>query len=103
MWYAICSEIRYKGENIVRSYRAHRRKSLNKAERTMQIYRRVEAVVVQIVVLVAVLSQYQRMHKRTGQTTLANAQDIVATKYIADRPELDVELLPIYQYSSPGT
>ena len=43
------------------------------------------------------------MHKRTGQTTLANAQDIVATKYIADRPELDVELLPVNQYSRPGT
>ena len=98
----------------MRSYRAHRRKSLNKAERTMQIYRRVVAVVVLIVVLwlrvvrlpavlVAVFSLYQRMHKRTGQTTLANAQDIVATKYIADRPELDVELLPINQYSRPGT
>lgn len=87
----------------MRSYRAHRRKSLNKAERTMQIYRRVVAVVVLIVVLVAVFSLYQGMHKRTGQTTLANAQDIVATKYIADRPELDVELLPINQYSRPGT
>ena len=87
----------------MRSYRAHRRKSLNKAERTMQIYRRVVAVVVLIVVLVAVFSLYQRMHKRTGQTTLANAQDIVATKYIADRPELDVELLPVNQYSRPGT
>lgn len=69
----------------------------------MQIYRRVVAVVVLIVVLVAVFSLYQGMHKRTGQTTLANAQDIVATKYIADRPELDVELLPINQYSRPGT
>lgn len=87
----------------MRSYRAHRRKSLNKAERTMQIYRRVVAVVVLIVVLVAVFSLYQRMHKRTGQATLANAQDIVATKYIADRPELDVELLPVNQYSRPGT
>lgn len=87
----------------MRSYRAHRRKSLNKAERTMQIYRRVVAVVVLIVVLVAVFSLHQRMHKRTGQTTLANAQDIVATKYIADRPELDVELLPVNQYSRPGT
>lgn len=87
----------------MRSYRAHRRKSLNKAERTMQIYRRVVAVVVLIVVLVAVFSLYQRMYKRTGQTTLANAQDIVATKYIADRPELDVELLPVNQYSRPGT
>ena len=87
----------------MRSYRAHRRKSLNKAERTMQIYRRVVAVVVLIVVLVAVFSLYQIMHKRTGQTTLANAQDIVATKYIADRPELDVELLPVNQYSRPGT
>ena len=69
----------------------------------MQIYRRVAAVVILIVVLVAVFSLYQRMHKRTGQTTLANAQNIVATKYIADRPELDVELLPINQYSRPGT
>ncbi len=87
----------------MRSYRTHRRKPMNKAERTMQIYRRVVAVVVLIVIVVAAVSLYQRMHKRTGQTTLANAQDITATKYIADRPELDVELLPINKYSRPGT
>ena len=89
----------------MRSYRAHRRKSLNKAERTMQIYSRVVAVVVLIVVLVAVFSLYQRMHKRTGQTTLANAQDIVATKYIADRPDFSVELLDynVHYTANPGS
>lgn len=43
-----------------------------------------------------------RKGNKTKQVSAQNSWDITETKYIDERPELDVELLPVNKYSRPG-
>ena len=78
-----------------------RRIRRRKRKRQQRIVRGVTGVTVLMIVLVAGLGISRVVKNKAAET---EAQVIVEeTKYIAERPELIVELLDINQYSRPGT
>lgn len=83
--------------------RARRRIVLSKVRRKKELYCHIViCAVVILVVCGVILLAFRMIRGRYGKETAGNAKDITATKYIADRPELDVQLLPVNMYSRSG-
>lgn len=86
--------------------RAHRRILLSKARRKKQLRKNAIIFLVAIagiVMFVFGVRNYVKSKAKPAVSSDANADEVTSTLYIADRPELDVELLPINKYSRPGT
>lgn len=86
--------------------RARRRIRLSKARRQKQLrHNLVLLLIVIAAIAVCVLGIRHYVKSRTTSAAAAdrNADEVTSKLYIADRPELDVELLPINKYSRPGT
>ncbi len=85
--------------------RARRRIQLSKAKRKKQLRRH---MIFGIVVFAAIaLFIFGVWHYAKAKTQAASgdadADQVTTRLYIADRPELDVQLLPVNRYSRPGT
>lgn len=82
----------------------HRKKTTGKRsqknKRRMQI-RRIGIALLLLGVIFAMIYTVRKGNK-TKQVSAQNSWDITETKYIDERPELDVELLPVNKYSRPG-
>ena len=109
MWY-IC-DVSYednKGEKTVtdQERRAQRRILLSKIRRRKQLRHN---LIVGLVAIAAIAMfvfgvwHYVKSKAKPVAVSGADADEVTSTLYIADRPELDVELLPINKYSRPGT
>jgi N-acetylmuramoyl-L-alanine amidase CwlA len=58
-------------------------------------------LLVVIALIIFIVWGYER--KKNLKVKTVSADDVTAEKYIEERPELDVELLPVNSYSRPGT
>lgn len=76
-----------------------------KAMRQKEIRRHVAIGVFVVICLLSAVWLLISIVKRSGvkAASAENKWDITSEKYIDERPELDVELLPINKYSRPGT
>ena len=86
--------------------RARRRILLSKIKRQKQLRHNVILSIIAIaaiIVFVFGVCQYVQAKMKPAVSSGVNAQQVTSPLYIADRPELDVELLPINKYSRPGT
>lgn len=97
-----------KGEKTVtdQERRARRRILLSKIKRQKQLRHNVILSIIAIaaiIVFVFGVWQYVKAKMKPTVSSEVNALEVTSTLYIADRPELDVELLPINKYSRPGT
>ena len=84
--------------------RAQRRIQLSKAKRKKQLRRHmIFGIVAFAAVVLFIFGVWQYAKSKTKPAAgEANADQVTSKLYIADRPELDVQLLPINKYSRSG-
>lgn len=84
--------------------RAQRRIQLSKAKRKKQLRRHmIFGIVAFAAVILFIFGVWQYAKSKTKPAAgEANADQVTSKLYIADRPELDVQLLPINKYSRSG-
>ena len=84
--------------------RAQRRIQLSKAKRKKQLHRHmIFGIVAFAAVALFIFGVWQYAKSKTKPAAgEANADQVTSKLYIADRPELDVQLLPINKYSRSG-
>lgn len=84
--------------------RARRRIQLSKAKRRKQLRRHmIFGIVAFAAVVLFIFGVWQYAKSKTKPAAgEANADQVTSKLYIADRPELDVQLLPINKYSRSG-
>ena len=93
------------GDTVTEQERARRRILLSRAKRRKQLR---QHLILGFVALAAIfLFVFGVWHYAKSKTKSAandaNADQVTSKLYIADRPELDVQLLPVNKYSRPGT
>ena len=82
---------------------AQKRARLRMIQRKKQMRRRM-TIGILIAVIVGILLVVFFVRRAGSRQTSANESwNIVSEKYIEQRPDLDVELLPVNKYSRPGT
>lgn len=82
--------------------RARERIAKSRIKRKRQLRRKMiicTGVLAMVLILIAVLV----IRLRGAKEALAENTPVTDEKYIAEQPELDVELLPVNEYSRPGT
>lgn len=92
------------GDTVTERERAQRRIQLSKAKRKKQLRRHmIFGIVAFAAVALFIFGVWQYAKSKTKPAAgEANADQVTSKLYIADRPELDVQLLPINKYSRSG-
>ena len=92
------------GDTVTEQERAQRRIQLSKAKRKKQLRRHmIFGIVAFAAVVLFIFGVWQYAKSKTKPAAgEANADQVTSKLYIADRPELDVQLLPINKYSRSG-
>lgn len=92
------------GDTVTERERAQRRIQLSKAKRKKQLRRHmIFGIVAFAAVTLFIFGVWQYAKSKTKPAAgEANADQVTSKLYIADRPELDVQLLPINKYSRSG-
>lgn len=83
--------------------RARRRIQWCKMKRQKQLLFQFVIIFVAIAALIVlIVGAFRYVKSKNNAAVYADAQEITSTLYIEERPKLDVELLPINDYSRPG-
>ena len=82
--------------------RSKARIAYQKAKRKKQLHNRIFITILIAVVILIAIGAIVRIRKNHAKTTYVKADQITDTLYNDNRPELDVDLLPINDYSRPA-
>lgn len=64
---------------------------------------RILMIIIAVILLGSILGIIHKVKQERAQQTVSDSSwDITDKKYVDQRPELDVELLPVNEYSRPG-
>ena len=82
--------------------RSKARSAYQKAKRKKQLHNRIFIIILIAVVVLIAIGAIVRIRHNHAKTTYVKADQITDTLYNDNRPDLDVELLPVNDYSRPG-
>ena len=82
--------------------RSKARIAYQKAKRKKQLHTRIFITILIAVVILIAIGAIVRIRQNHAKTTYVKADQITDTLYNDNRPELDVDLLPINDYSRPA-
>ena len=82
--------------------RSKARIAYQKAKRKKQLHNRIFITILIVVVILIAIGAIVRIRQNHAKTTYVKADQITDTLYNDNRPELDVDLLPINDYSRPA-
>lgn len=82
--------------------RARERIEKRRAYRRRELRRNMILCTISVIFLLVVIALVIHLIKRGSEETVAKSTPVTDVKYIDEKPEIDVELLPVNAYSRPG-
>lgn len=81
----------------------YRKRYKKRRTRKEQLQMRILMILIAVILLGSILGIIHKVKQERAQQTVSDSSwDITDKKYVDQRPELDVELLPVNEYSCPG-
>ena len=81
----------------------YRKRYKKRRTRKEQLQMRILMILIAVILLGSILGIIHKVKQERAQQTVSDSSwDITDKKYVDQRPELDVELLPVNEYSRPG-
>ena len=81
----------------------YRKRYKKRRTRKEQLQMRILMIIIAVILLGSILGIIHKVKQERAQQTVSDSSwDITDKKYVDQRPELDVELLPVNEYSRPG-